>query len=114
MLGFVVLIVSSGLFTKFYRNSAFPRSVKKGVKNFHRWFAYIIVVIFKVNVLWSWYYSPPMAAFACIMAWEVLCLLIWVYLKFFIKKVEGTVVDMRTKLGSVDKIVNAKTTSSIK
>ena len=55
-----------------------------------------------------------MAAFACIMAWEVLCLLTWVYLKFFIEKVEGTVVDMRTKLGSVDKIVNAKTTSSIK
>ena len=55
MLGLVVILVSTGLFNRFYVDSSFSFKLKKGIKLFHKYFAYIVVVIFKVNLTYNWY-----------------------------------------------------------
>lgn len=46
------------------------------------------------------------------MVWEAFSLLVWIYIKFFIKDLQGVVVDERTKTGGV--IALAKRTSDVK
>ena len=46
------------------------------------------------------------------MIWEAFSLLIWIYIKFFIKDMQGVVVDERTHTGGI--IAQAKRTSDVK
>jgi hypothetical protein len=82
MLGFIILLVSSGMFTKFAKESTFSKSLKNFIKNFHKIFAYSIIILFKVNILFNWY-TTNHSVFAALVAWDVIFLLIWTYLKFF-------------------------------
>jgi hypothetical protein len=68
MFGFIVLIATSGMFTRLYRDSSFSRSIKKGVRIFHIYFTYLIVVMFKINALWNWY-GTYLTTFGVLLAW---------------------------------------------
>lgn len=96
MLGFVVLIVASGLFTRFAKDMAFSMKLKRYVKWFHKIFTYLVIILFKINILFNWY-GTSLVIFAFLTAWDVFFLLLWAYLKFYKDTMEGTVLDLRTK-----------------
>lgn len=96
MLGFVVIIAASGLFTRYARNLAFSRGLKNFIKRFHKTFAYLVIILFKINILFNWY-TTTMPVFTFLTAWDVFFFLLWAYLKFFKEKLEGVVTDMRVR-----------------
>lgn len=97
MLGFVVLIVGSGLFTKFAAESAFSKKIKFFIKKFHTIFAYAIIILFKINILFNWY-TTNITTFAVLTAWDIIFFIAWIYLKFFNEKIEEVVIDIRTRI----------------
>jgi len=82
MLGFILMLVSSGMFTKYGKDSKYNKSLKNFIKIFHKSFAYFIIVLFKINILFNWY-GTDLTVFSVLTAWDVIFLIIWVYLKFF-------------------------------
>lgn len=84
MLGFSALQASSGIITKYFLNSSeLKLQTKKWIKNFHKFFAYFLAILFKINILWNWY-TTYLPTFYFLIAWEGVCLIIWGYLKFFL------------------------------
>lgn len=77
---------------------AFSWTLKKNIKRFHKIFAYLVIILFKINILFNWY-TTTMSIFAFLTAWDVFFFLLWAYLKFYRQNLEGTVIDMRTKKG---------------
>jgi len=81
MLGFSVIQVGGGLFTRLYgldrrANLKFVTIMKWS----HSLFGYFLGILYKINIMWIWYYIPQ--ATFIIMGWDIFCLLIWLYLKF--------------------------------
>jgi hypothetical protein len=69
MLGFVTLQVSSGIIAKNFLNSSELKPfLKKWIKNFHKFFAYFLAVLFKINMLWNWYFTY-IPTFYSLIAW---------------------------------------------
>ena len=85
MLGFIVLLVLSGLFTKYAKESYFSIALKKNIPIFHKFFAYFMIVLFKINALFEWY-TTNLTVFAILVAWDVSFFFAWIYLKFFNEK----------------------------
>jgi hypothetical protein len=65
-------------------------------KGFHNIFAYLIIILFKINILFNWYITT-LSIFAFLTAWDVFFLLLWAYLKFYKEDLQSTVIDMRTR-----------------
>lgn len=86
MLGFIVLLVGSGLFTRYSVDSVFGKKLRFFVKKFHILFAYAIIILFKINILYNWY-TTNMTTFTVLTAWDVTTFLIWAYLKFFSERI---------------------------
>jgi hypothetical protein len=69
MLGFVTFQVLSGFITKSFLNSSELKPyLKKWIKNFHKFLAYFLAVLFKINILWNWY-TTNLPTFYFLISW---------------------------------------------
>lgn len=80
MMGFVVLQVVGGVLIRLQlgkreTNMALVAKVKKG----HAAFGYILAVVYKINVIWSWY--PTFVIMGLLLVWEVVILAILIHWK---------------------------------
>lgn len=94
MLGFVVIIAASGLFTRYAKDMAFSWGLKHFIKRFHNIFAYLVIILFKINILFNWYVTS-IPVFAFLTAWDVCFFLLWAYFKFYRENLEAIAIDMR-------------------
>ena len=80
MLGFSVIQVGGGLFTRIY---SVDRKANLKLVNIlkisHLIFGYFLGLIYKINILWIWFYIPE--ATYILIAWEILSLIVLLYLK---------------------------------
>jgi hypothetical protein len=112
LLGFLILLVCSGLFNRYCKDSKLAKPLKTFIRRFHILFAYAVIILFKINILFNWYMTK-MTVFAFLTAWDVTFLLVWTYLKFFKDRIEETVLDMRTKIASEKSIPETSSLADI-
>ena len=90
MLGFVVIQVGGGIYTRLY-NMDKKADVKRVLlmKRCHMCLGYLLGLVYKINIMWMWYSlegTPAVTYF--LIAWEVSCLTALFSIKFGIKKLE--------------------------
>ena len=85
MLGFSVVQVGGGLFTRIFSvDRRANLKLAKAMKITHLVFGYLLGIIYKINILWVWYYYPQ--ATYVLLAWEILSIIVLVYFKISSKK----------------------------
>jgi hypothetical protein len=95
LLGILVLQVGGGLFARFNQlNQLATISKLKLMNNIHKYSGYFIGVVFKINIIWSWYYI--LWVFEFLIVWELACLAVLLYFKLFYPKLTKAILDSQT------------------
>lgn len=55
-MAFVVIQVAIGVFSRInLKNDKADLHLTKRVKNFHKYFGYFLAIVYKINIIWSWF-----------------------------------------------------------
>jgi len=70
MIGFSIIQVGGGLFIKFYSvNKQANLKFVKVCKITHMLFGYFLGILYKINIMWSWYAVPLPIVTYILIAW---------------------------------------------
>ena len=93
MIGFVVIQVGGGLFNRIYLKDKNSKSnLIRIMKICHKLFGYFLGIIYKINILWSWYDVPLSLVTYILIAWDILTLIVIVILKVYNKRLEQIII----------------------
>lgn len=107
MMGFVVLQVTGGVLIRLQlgkreTNMGLMAKLKKG----HAAFGYLLAVVYKINVIWSWY--PTIIMMVLLLIWEIVILSILIYWKRKREQLKEVVTDVQTVNEVVKQVHSSK------
>lgn len=94
LFGLVFIQILLGVVTNYMRSSGKVDFFKvKGVRKAHQFLGYLMYVAYNVLLLIAWY---PGDYFYGFIAWDSFWIIVWIFTKFFVSKMQRKIIDPQT------------------
>ena len=96
LFGLIVLQVLLGVLTYVLKRTAqMPLTPIKIIRHCHQFLGYIMHVMYNVQVLVAWH-PDSKKFFYGFLAWDLFWFVLWIFVKFFVPKMERRIIDKQT------------------